>query len=82
MIDLSQENLPIVKEVSALNILRDAENHVLTGIDTGLRNNYSTSHIAVNYVCLKVGGSQFTRDDLFRSFTELDLEEMKRVRKL
>ena len=68
MIDLSQEDLLIVKEIAAAEHQTDHQNEVITGIDEVVTNN-SSSHYLDN-------------SSLYRSFNELDLRELLRIRRL
>ena len=64
---LAAENLPIVKDTSATDQLNDPEKYVVTGIETDI----VTNHKGTSYIC-KAG--------LFRTFSELDLKEVRRLK--
>ena len=70
MVDLSQSDQdgssPIIKAISAMSQLIDPENYVMTGFETRIQPNNTS-------------GFYFCNKGLYRSFSELDLEEMKRL---
>ena len=68
LIDLTQENLPVIKEISAIEqLMNDPENYVMSGIETDILPNIQASFYLYEA-------------DLYKSFNELDLNEMIRLK--
>ena len=85
VIDLSQENLSVVKEVSQPNQHGDIEDYVITGVDTNIIINSSSHYAKLYKSSFQSHWDGLVKTEsfkLYRTFSELDLEEMKRIRKL
>ena len=78
VIDVSKDEAPVVKEIAALGSMNDPENYVITGTESEIISNHSSSyyikdHREYDHWNRKLIG-------IYRSFTEIDLEEMKRIK--
>ena len=78
IIDIERDR--IVKEISAINQLVDPERYVFSGCETDIRaNNDSSYYLTFPTEQDSNEPQNALRNSLYRSFCEVDLQEVKRI---
>ena len=78
MVDLTSEDYSIVREVSSANDLFNPQKHIMNGVNPSKITNISSNYYIQSdeYSCMDL----WIMNAMFRTFCELDLEEVKRVK--